>query len=132
MYELNAHQVNDKLEKATVYRIGEFLGDVIKEEVHLSEYGNTSFAQYRSVPFYVAKRKRARKALKWVVSGYKPNLLIVKGWGRPEPASVKKVLRRDENVVLSTYTCSISNPQSLNCVLSDINEKDILFKEIND
>jgi hypothetical protein len=70
--------------KVTIYVKGYF--GVTKQEATLFEHGRQKYAQYENAPFVVYKKKRARKKLK-TVQTFRPFLLIVEGWGQPEPPS---------------------------------------------
>ncbi len=77
---------NDR-RKVTIYRKSEFMGNVVKTEARLFEYGTTEYAQYRDAPFlvYVQKGKRTKK--RWVGTS-RPYALVVAGWNQPDPDSL--------------------------------------------
>lgn len=114
-------------QKVTFYFTGDFLGDIQKIECKLHEINTQDYAQYKDVPYCVYTKKRARTKRKYL-KAYKPQWLIVNGWDTPAPESTKVLLRRTENATVSTYSCSMSNPQSYDSLLSAIPEDKILFK----
>ena len=82
--ETNQFEINQKV---TVYTTGEFMGNIIKTEMRLIEFGLQSYAQYDGVPFVIGVPKRKRLPRKFLES-YNPYILIVDGWGNPEPDGI--------------------------------------------
>jgi hypothetical protein len=97
--------------QVTIYRISEFLGNVIKTEARLHEAGRMKYAQYDRAPFAVFTPKRKRRKLRHVSSGYAPFLLIVEGWNAPEPGDMFGERVRSETgcVVSQTRHSSFSD-----------------------
>ena len=62
-------------------------GSISKMEIKLIECGTRQYAQYSAAPFvkYVQKGKRKPSGY---IKGYEPYILILKGTGHPEPASM--------------------------------------------
>lgn len=62
-------------------------GSISKMEIKLIECGTRQYAQYSAAPFvkYVQKGKRKPSGY---IKGYEPYILILKGIGHPEPASM--------------------------------------------
>lgn len=73
-----------ELKKVTIYRAGEFLGNIIKTEARLVDHGRRKYAQYNNAPFvrFIPKRKRKECGF---VKGFKPYFIILEGWGHPDP-----------------------------------------------
>ena len=72
--------------KATLYRRGEFLGAIHKIEVRAISVTREKYAQYESavrVEYIEPRQKRART----FVDSYKPSVLVLDGWGHPDPDS---------------------------------------------
>jgi len=82
--ETNQFEINQKV---TVYTTGEFMGNIIKTEMRLINYGLESYAQYDNVPFVVGTPKRKRSPRKFFET-ITPYILIVDGWGNPEPDGI--------------------------------------------
>lgn len=74
------------MEKVTLYTTSGF-GNMVKVEARLKEHGTRKYAQYNSAPFVKYVKKRARKVTGFVQT-FQPTLLIVAGWGHPEPDSM--------------------------------------------
>lgn len=74
--------------KATIYTTSEFMGNVVKREVRLFATGTKPYAQYPSVPFAEFKKKGGRKLLCATISGFRPFIVIVKGWDQPNPGEM--------------------------------------------
>ena len=73
-------------EKVTIYTTDEFLGGITKIEARLVDCGYRKYAQYDNAPYveYIPKGKRKAR---YIVRGYKPTLVVIKGWGHADPAS---------------------------------------------
>ena len=74
-------------DKITVYTIGEFGMGVNAYEGRLVEHGTRKWAQYRAAPYVDFVPKRKRRAIR-IQKSYKPYLLIVAGWGQPQPGGM--------------------------------------------
>ena len=87
--------------KITVYTTSEFMGNVIRTEGRLptdeeiigmskedKSLGYMQYAQYSKVPFVIVKPKRKQRFFKMKSAGYKPFMIVVEGWGNPEPDSL--------------------------------------------
>lgn len=74
--------------KATLYWVDAWSGGPVRKlEVNLVEHGVTKYAQYDRAPYVVFYKKRARNARKLTVYGHDHYLVILKGWGHPDPDS---------------------------------------------
>ena len=73
-------------QKVTIYTRSEFIGNIVRIEAKLIEHGRRQYAQYENAPFvkYVPKGKRNPRGLQ---GSFQPYILILEGWGHPEPAS---------------------------------------------
>lgn len=72
--------------KATLYRRGDFLGAIHKIEVRAISVTREKYAQYASavhVEYIEPRQKRARM----FVDSHKPSVLVLEGWGHPDPDS---------------------------------------------
>ena len=76
------------LQKVTVYyQSPEWGGPVKKLEGKIVEHGTKKYAQYNDSPYVVLFPKRKKRARILNIFGSDPYLLILKGWGQPEPPS---------------------------------------------
>lgn len=75
-----------KTGKVTMYVKGEFLGNVVKIEAKEAEIEIKPFAQYTKAVHVTFKKPRQKKA-RCLVQSYSPSLLVLEGWGHPDPAS---------------------------------------------
>lgn len=73
--------------KVTIYTTSEMMGHVVAREGTLVECGRRKYAQYDSAPFVTYIPKGCRKP-EGFVKGYRPYLLVVKGWGRVKPGEL--------------------------------------------
>lgn len=73
--------------KVTVYHKSSMMGNIIKTEMRLIEFGTQKYAQYPSAPFCAGIQKRKRKAIK-LLQRYRPFMLIVDGWDNPDSAGI--------------------------------------------
>lgn len=90
--------------KVTIYTTSEMMGHVVAREGTLVECGRRKYAQYDSAPFVTYVPKGARKATGFV-KGYRPYLLVVKGWNRPQPGELYgKKVHQDAQVTVSAST----------------------------
>jgi hypothetical protein len=74
------------MNKSTIYFKSGF-GNIVKLEVKLLGHGTKKYAQYSAAPFVQYIKKRARKPTGFIQT-YRPNIVIVDGWGHPEPDSM--------------------------------------------
>ena len=72
--------------KATLYRRGEFLGAIHKIEVRAISVTREKYAQYESAVRveYIEPRQRHARTF---VDSHKPSVLVLDGWGHPDPDS---------------------------------------------
>lgn len=93
-------------QKITVYTTSEFFGSVIKREGYLIEHGRRQYAQYKNAPYVIFTPKRKRSSVQ-IVKGYKPYILILKGWNNPEPDGMFKEGKTKNGVTIkeSRYSC---------------------------
>lgn len=106
---------SEKGKKVTIYTTSEFMGNVVKYEGTLVDYGVRKYAQYDAAPFVDFIPKGKRKTVR-IQKSYKSYLLILLGTGYPEPqplcppeggmskyASHDEGWKRDFNTVLSKW-----------------------------
>jgi hypothetical protein len=74
------------MKKVTLYVRGEFLGNVVRIEAKECEIKIGKFAQYPSAVWVNFKRARERNT-RCFVQSYAPSLVVLEGWGHPEPGS---------------------------------------------
>ncbi|MHA2012806.1 MAG: hypothetical protein ACTSWG_10605, partial [Candidatus Helarchaeota archaeon] len=93
-------------QKITVYTTSEFFGSVVKYEGYLVEHGRREYAQYKNAPYVVFVPRRKRKAVR-IQKGYKPYLLILKGWENIEPDGMygKTETKNGVTIKTSKYNC---------------------------
>lgn len=107
------------MSKVTIYTTSEFMGNVCKYEGTLIEHGTRKYAQYDNAPYVDFVPRGKRKPLR-IQKAYKPYLLIVEGWGAPEPepmctpqggmskySSFDDGWRRDFNALIEASGCVI-------------------------
>ena len=75
---------SEKGKKVTIYTTSEFMGNVVKYEGKLVDYGTRKYAQYNTAPFVDFIPNGKRKTVR-IQKTYKPYLLILSGTGYPEP-----------------------------------------------
>lgn len=92
-------------EKVTIYSTSEFFGNVVKYEGYLIEHGRKKYAQYENAPFVTFKPRRKRNAVR-IIKGYKPYLLILKGWDNPNPQEMCGKVKQEGNVIIKESTYS--------------------------
>jgi hypothetical protein len=80
--------------KVTIYVCGGFGYTKVEATEFSSELGPC--AQYKSAVKYQYKPKGKRKLLAYV-QGYQPSLLVLDGWGHPDPASAMTTPVLSEN-----------------------------------
>ena len=118
--------------KATVYRTSDFMGEVVKMEVKLFKTFKAAYAQYDSIDYYHCIVKNKRTKYEFHTDGYKPFLLIVKGWNRPEPTEDIKELYSNENATVSQYKYRSFDERYISDFLASIDgvfsEEDIIVK----
>lgn len=73
--------------KATIYKKGEFFGNIAKTEVRTCTIERGPYAQYKNAIKVTFVKPRARKTLGFWAT-YRPHLLILEGHGHPDPASM--------------------------------------------
>jgi len=90
--------------KATIYLMSDLMGDIIKREVKLLDYGFMKYAQYDKAVFveYIPKGKRLKQRY---VRGFKPFLLILEGWDNPNtPESTITTVKDGYTIEESKYS----------------------------
>jgi hypothetical protein len=70
--------------KVTIYFPGAFLGNILKYEGKLLDYGLRPYAQYPEVPYVDFIPKGKRKQVR-VTQSYDPYMVILAGFGNPDP-----------------------------------------------
>lgn len=90
------------MEKVTIYK-SSGMGNIIAIESHLKEFGFAPYAQYPAALQLVHRMKRKRSTYRNTYSPAlgSPNVLVVKGWGQPAPASMWGSSSTDGNVTVS-------------------------------
>lgn len=78
---------SEKGKKVTIYTTSEFMGNVVKYEGKLVDYGTRKYAQYNTAPFVDFIPDGKRKTIR-IQKTYKPYLLILLGSGYPEPETM--------------------------------------------
>lgn len=73
--------------RVTIYLRGEFFGNIhrIEASAYAVEVGR--YAQYPAA-VHCAFRPKGCRRVRGTAQGYEPSLLILDGWGHPEPASM--------------------------------------------
>lgn len=81
--------------KVTIYHKSDLMGNIIKTEARLVEHGTRKYAQYDNAVFvnFVPKRKRKVRGL---IATSRPYVLILEGWGHPDPDSLFGPAERSE------------------------------------
>jgi hypothetical protein len=74
----------DKMNKVTMYVRSEFGMGIRKIEAREATVDVKPYAQYARGIFVEFKRARERRA-RWFVQAYGPSLVILDGWGHPDP-----------------------------------------------
>ena len=82
------HQGNLKHGKATIFlqQSGFLLGSVVKVEVREIEVLRRQWAQYPGAVYCTYKEPRQKRSRRYI-EGYHPYLVVLDGWGHPEPDS---------------------------------------------
>jgi hypothetical protein len=122
-------------EKVTIYMKNEFFGNIVKHEAKLFQTFKAQYAQYPSINFFHAIFKNKRTKYEIHEDGYDPFLVIVKGWNRPEPDDMMKVISTKEDVTVSqsTYKCFDKRyVTDFDKILNSFSESDILIKSVRD
>ena len=102
LYDLNKHiKEQNKNEKITVYTKSSLMGNIVKYEGKLIDCGTMKYAQYNNAPFVSFIPKRKRKGVR-LVEGYNPYMLVLKGWGHPEPNDIMVPVSETETVTVTT------------------------------
>jgi len=86
-------------EKITVYYSTEFMGSIAKVEGYLIEHGRRKYAQYDDAPFVKFTPRKKRKPI-CILKGYKPYLLILKGWDNVDTQGLYSEGRTEGNVTI--------------------------------
>lgn len=89
-------------ERVTLYNKDELLGNIIKTECRRVEIERRAYAQYRNAISVRFVRKGARKE-RGFVDTYRSRLLVLKGWGHPDPAGLFDGGERDGIAVKAKY-----------------------------
>ena len=77
-------QGNFKAGKATLYLTGEFFSNIVKVEVREVAVVRKPWAQFSGAVVAIFKKPRQQRERKYVGS-YKPYLVVLEGWGHPDP-----------------------------------------------
>jgi len=74
-----------EFQNATIYRVSEMMGNIVKVEVRSGSVKVAPYAQYSDAMHlkYVPKGKRSIRGS--VVTSYKPYLVVIPGHGHPTP-----------------------------------------------
>jgi hypothetical protein len=90
------------MEKVTIYRKGEFMGNIIKTEAHLQSFSFQKWAQYSDALFVFFKPKRKRRMYRHVStpSMGSSDVLILKGWDNPNPDDLFGASKTSSNGVV--------------------------------
>jgi hypothetical protein len=71
--------------QVTIYSPSDHFGNIVRTEGLLLDHGRRPYAQYESCPFVLYVPRGKRTALLKRQAEQEPYLLIVAGWGRPQP-----------------------------------------------
>jgi hypothetical protein len=74
--------------KVTIYSTSDFMGNVVKTEATLISISKKDYAQYKDCPQVTFLPKGKRKGGYCLRATYDPYLLVIEGWGHPEPADL--------------------------------------------
>ncbi len=118
--------LNNKGKKITIYTTSNFMGNVVKYEGKLVDFGSEKYAQYNDSKYVTFIPKRKRKELK-LRKSYNPYLVIVEGWNHIEPLDTMESV--SENVKRSKYKSFDERHRTdFNEVLNKyLNDKNILM-----
>jgi len=76
--------LNEKI-KITIYSTSDFMGNVTKIEGTFNDMGQKDYAQYNAAPF-ITFTPRGKRTAYIKRATYNPYLLVIEGWGHPQPA----------------------------------------------
>jgi len=86
--------------KATMYRKSEFMGNIIKHEITLIEVkDHQKWAQYDNAVKVLCRHKNKRLSSEHTFS-YDPYVVIVEGWGKPDPKDMFDVVEKTDKVTI--------------------------------
>jgi hypothetical protein len=88
--------------KVTVYKTNEFFGNINKIEITLDKHYHDSYAQYKSLLHVVGTPKRKRTKYVYREQGFKPFLVVAKGWNLPDPDSMWGSSEVKENATIQS------------------------------
>lgn len=74
-------------QRVTVYLMNSLMGNIQKVEARLVDHGRKPFAQYTDA-VYVHFIPKGKRKVRGYTEGYKPYVLILDGWGHPDPDSM--------------------------------------------
>ncbi len=93
----------EQKELFTMYALCGF-GSVVKYEGTLLELGYQDYAQHKHVPFIKYIPKGKRKPIGYI-KGYKPFMIVLKGYNHPEPNSMfDKAIKQPNGLITSKST----------------------------
>lgn len=98
------------MEKVTIYKKGEFMGNIIKTETHLDHFKFDRWAQYPNALFIQHRPKRKRTMYRQVASPTfgSSDVLILKGWNNPDPDGLydpsKRKVTKDVTINVGRYS----------------------------
>ncbi len=75
------------MDRVTIYRQSDMLGIIVKYEARSCDIVRRPYAQYSSA-IQVRFVKKGGRTERGFVETYKPRLLVLEGWGHPEPAGL--------------------------------------------
>lgn len=86
--------------KATMYRKSEFMGNIVKHEITLIEVkDHQKWAQYNNAVKVLCRHKKKRLNYEHTFS-YDPYVVIVEGWGKPDPKDMFDVVEQTETLTI--------------------------------
>ena len=95
------NELTPKPSKVTLYFSGEMFGNYTKIEANAFDFEITNYAQYSSAVHAVFVPKGSRKPRGLWQTSY-PSLVVLEGWGHPDPAAMMTEPSRDESTGIST------------------------------
>ncbi len=92
---INSFQIDHSIEKCagklkahdpiTLYAENDFMGNIYRVEGKYCTFGFQSYAQYPAIPFCILIPRGKRNARKYMKVENEPFILILKGYGHPDP-----------------------------------------------
>lgn len=114
------------MKKATIYTSSQFMGNIIKIECTIKDFGFRKYAQYDKAAFvrYVPKGKRNEQGF---TQGYRPYIIVLEGHGHPDPESM--YINLGGGISQSKYTSFDENYKTdFDAVINPIlGQKTVLF-----